>query len=59
MVFQNGLGMNLQGNIGGGDHSYPGVQFAAWNIIKDRFHRRYFPASFLKLVTTPGSVGQL
>ena len=40
----------------GGDHSYPGVQLAAWNVTEDQLH----PANFLKLVTTPIlPVGQL
>ena len=44
----------------GGDYSYPGVQLEAWNITEDRLHRRYFPANFFKLVTTPVLlVGQL
>ena len=36
-----------------GDHSYLGVQLAAWKVTKDRLPHRYFPAKFLKLVTTP------
>ena len=44
----------------GGDHSYPGVQLAVWNVTENRLHCRYFPANFFKLVTTPIlPVGQL
>ena len=39
--------------MGGGDYSYPGVQLTSWNATEDRLHHRYFPAKFLKLVTTP------
>ena len=37
----------------GGDCSYPGVQLPAWKVPQERLHRIYFPANFLKLVTTP------
>ena len=44
----------------GVNHSYPGVQLAAWNVTEDRLQHRYFPENFLKLVTTPIlPVGQL
>ena len=44
----------------GGDHSYADVQLAAWNVTEERFHLKYFPANFLKSVTTPIlPVGQL
>ena len=36
----------------GGDHSYLGVQFAAWNVTKENIHQRYFPPTYLKLLTT-------
>ena len=40
----------------GGDHFYPGVQFAAWIVTEDR----HFLEKFLKLVTTKIlPVGQL
>ena len=39
--------------MGGGNHSYPGVQLAVWNVTEDRLHDIYFPANCLKLVTTP------
>ena len=42
------------------DHSYPGVQLAAWNVTEDQLHRNYFPENTLKLVTSPiVPVGQL
>ena len=37
----------------GADHSYSGVQLIAWKDIEGRLHHRYFPANFLKLLTTP------
>ena len=37
----------------GGDHPYPGVQLAAWNVTEDQLHRRYFTVNILKLVTIP------
>ena len=44
----------------GGDHSYPGVQLAAWNVTKEKLHQIYFPATYLKLLTTSIlPVGQL
>ena len=36
-----------------GNHTYPGVQLAAWNVTEQRLYRRYFPAIYLKLLTTP------
>ena len=36
----------------GGDHSYPGVQLAAWNVTKEKLHQIYFRATYLKLLTT-------
>ena len=47
------LFLSLLGSMGGGEHSYPGVQLATWNVTEDQLNRRYFPANFLKLVTTP------
>ena len=35
----------------GRDHSYPGVQLAAWNVTEEKFHQIYFPATYLKLLT--------
>ena len=32
--------------------SYTGIQFAAWNITEEKFHQRYFPATYLKLLKT-------
>ena len=44
----------------GGDHPYPGVQFTAWNVTKDKLHQIYFSATYLKLLTTSIlPVGQL
>ena len=44
----------------GGDCSYPGVQLAAWNVTEEKCHQKYFPATYLKLFTTPFlPVGQL
>ena len=37
----------------GGNHSYPGVQLAAWNLTEDRLYHRQFPTDFLKLLTAP------
>ena len=36
----------------GGGHDYSGVQLAAWNITKEKPHQIYFPATYLKLLTT-------
>ena len=36
----------------GGDHFHPGAQLVAWNFIKEKIHQNYFPASYLKLLTT-------
>ena len=44
----------------GGDHSYLGVQLAAWNVTKEKLYQIYFPATYMKLLTTSIlSVGQL
>ena len=44
----------------GGDHSYPGVLLAPWNVTKEKLHQIYFPATYLKLLTTSIlPVGQL
>ena len=40
----------------GGDYSYLGIQLEAWNVTEDRLPHRYFPAIFLKLVTTGTTV---
>ena len=37
--------------MSGGDHSYPGVQLAAWKVTEDRLYHRFFPVNFLKLLT--------
>ena len=36
----------------GGDHSYPGVQLAAWNVTIEKLHQIYFLATYLKLLAT-------
>ena len=36
----------------GGDHSYSGVQLAAWNVTKEKLHQIYFPTIYVKLLTT-------
>ena len=36
----------------GRDHSYPGVQLAAWNVTEEKLNQRYFPVTYLKLLTT-------
>ena len=36
----------------GGDHYYPGVQFAAWNVTEEKVHQRYFPAIFFYIIGT-------
>ena len=46
------LFLDFQGNLRGGVHSYPHVQFAAWKVNKEKLHQRYFPATYLKLFTT-------
>ena len=36
----------------GGDHSYPGIQLAAWNVTEDKLHQICFSATHLKLPAT-------
>ena len=36
----------------GGDHSYPGVQLAAWNLTIEKLHQIYCLATYLKLLAT-------
>ena len=44
----------------GGDQFYPGIQPAACNVAEGKLHQRYFPETYLKLLTTPTQpVGQL
>ena len=46
--------------MSGGHHSYPGVQLAVWNVTEEKLHQKYFPATYLKLLTTSIlPVGQL
>ena len=37
----------------GGDHSYLGVQLAAWNVTIKDLHQIYCLATYLKLLATP------
>ena len=42
------------------DHSYSGVQLAVWNVSEEKLDQRYFPATYLKLLTiTILPLGQL
>ena len=36
----------------GTDHSYPGVQLAAWNVTEEKLHQRYYSENYLQLLTT-------
>ena len=36
----------------GGDHSYPGVQLAAWEVTIEKLHQIYCLAAYLKLLAT-------
>ena len=36
----------------GGDHSYPGVQLAAWTITIEKLHQAYFLVTYLKSLPT-------
>ena len=36
-----------------GDHFYPGVQLATWNVTEGKLHHIYFSVNFLKLLRTP------
>ena len=36
----------------GGDHSYPDVQLAAWNVTREKIHQIYFLVIYLKLLET-------
>ena len=47
-TFQKRTDLKFQGNMRGGDHSYPGVPHAAWNFTKENLHQIYFPATYLK-----------
>ena len=43
-----------------GDHSYPGVQLATWNVTIEKPHQISFLATYLKLLATSIlPVGQL
>ena len=35
-----------------GDHCFPDLKLASWNVNEDRLYHRYFSANFLKLLTT-------
>ena len=36
----------------GGDHSYPGVQLAAWNVTIEKLHQIFFLVTYLELLAT-------
>ena len=36
----------------GGDHSYPGVQLAAWNVTTENPHQIYSLPTYSKLLAT-------
>ena len=36
----------------GGEHSYPGVQLAAWNVTIEKLHQIYCLATYSKLLAT-------
>ena len=36
----------------GGDHSYSGVQLAAWNVTIKKLHQIYCLVTYLKLLAT-------
>ena len=42
----------FQENMRGGDHSFPAVQLAAWNVTKEQRNHNYFLAIYLKLLIT-------
>ena len=47
-------------NMRGGDHLYPGVQLAVWNVTKEKLHKIYFPVTYLRLlITSILPIGQL
>ena len=33
----------------GRDHSYPGLQLAAWHVTEDRLPHLYFPVNFFEI----------
>ena len=41
------------------DHSYSGVQLAAWNVFEEKLHQGYFPVTYLTFThnfyPTPGT----
>ena len=51
-MFRKKLLLNLYGSMRSGSHSYLGIQFAAWSVIKEKFDQRYFPLTYLKLLIT-------
>lgn len=59
-MFRKIVVQSFKENTSGGDHSYPTVPLAAWNVTENRLNQRYFPVNFLKLLRTPIlTVGQL
>ena len=58
--YEEKLSLNFYGIMRGEDHFYPGVQLVTWNLTQEKLHRMYFPATYLKLLTTSIlPVGQL
>ena len=55
-MFQKKLFLSFRGNMHGRDQSYPGAQLAAWSVAKVKLYQRYFSATYLKLLTTSGTI---
>ena len=51
-MFRKKLLLNLYGSMRSGNHSYLGIQLAAWSVIKEKFDQIYFPLTYLKLLIT-------
>ena len=51
-MFQKKLLLDFSVNMRGGDHSYPGVQLATWNVTIEKLHEIYFLSTYLKLLAT-------
>ena len=44
----------------GGNHSNAGVDLVAWNVTEEKLDQKYYPVTYLKLLTTSIlPVGQL
>ena len=55
-MFQKKLFLSFRGNMRGRDQSYPGARLAAWSVAKVKLYQRYFSATYLKLLTTSGTI---